>query len=48
MFFLRIQTVTNPKAYSISVAFTAVKSFIVPTPENYLTKYFTYVTSMCG
>jgi hypothetical protein len=45
---LRPQTLTNPQAYSISVVFTAVGSFIVPTPENYLTKYFNYVISELG
>ncbi len=45
---LRPQTLTNPKAYSISVAFIAIKSVIMPTPENYLTKYFNYVISELG
>jgi hypothetical protein len=45
---LRPQTLTNPQAYSISEVFTAVATVIVPTIENHLTKYFTYVTSMLG
>ncbi len=46
--FLRTQTLTNPKAYSISVVFIAIKSVIVPTIENHLTKYFNYVISELG
>jgi hypothetical protein len=45
---VRPQTLTNPQAYSISVALTAVRSFIVTTLENHHTKYFKYVTSMLG
>jgi hypothetical protein len=42
--YLRPQTLTNPQAYSISAALTAVRNFVVTTLENHLTKYFTYVT----
>ncbi len=42
---IRPQTLTNPQAYNNSVAFTAVRSFVVTTLENHLTKHFTYVTS---
>ncbi len=46
--FLSTQTMTNPQTYSIAVVFTAVGSFMVTTPENYLTKCFNDVISELG
>jgi hypothetical protein len=45
---LKTQTLAKPKTYSISVALTAIRSFMVTTVEDNFTKYFTSVTSMLG